>query len=177
MHRDFYMPTKNLPFSVSLRWRSTALCVARLSAVFARREGFLLPWATAAALAKALVCKEVWSPEVERARVWTRSEGETGVWGALGLSAEEGELPDEGDDGMGSDNVISNISANQWNSWVRWMVWRISRGCGQRKSGEVMPKSRNQVEARGEIIFVVMAEINGKTGRARDCSAELEICR
>lgn len=34
--------TRNLPFKVSLRWRSTALCVARRSAVFARREGFLL---------------------------------------------------------------------------------------------------------------------------------------
>ncbi|KAJ7441099.1 hypothetical protein FB451DRAFT_1299024 [Mycena latifolia] len=31
--------TKNLPFSVSLRIRSTALCVARRSAVFARRVG------------------------------------------------------------------------------------------------------------------------------------------
>jgi hypothetical protein len=36
--------TRKRPLSVSRLWRSTALCVARRSAVLARREGLRLPW-------------------------------------------------------------------------------------------------------------------------------------
>jgi hypothetical protein len=35
--------TRKRPLSVSRLWRSTALCVARRSAVLARREGLRLP--------------------------------------------------------------------------------------------------------------------------------------
>ena len=36
--------TRNRPLRVSRLWRSTALCVARRSAVLARREGLRLVW-------------------------------------------------------------------------------------------------------------------------------------
>ena len=55
--------TRNLPLRVSRRWRSTALCVARRSAVLALREGLRLIWAALALSSAAVVfvvgCGEV----------------------------------------------------------------------------------------------------------------------
>lgn len=55
--RETRIRTKNRPLSVSLRWRSTALWVARRSAVFARRLGlrFMLPLLLPEAAADALL--------------------------------------------------------------------------------------------------------------------------
>ena len=43
-------------------------------------------------------------------RVWTGFVGDKGVWGTLGLSADEGELPADGDEGMGIERAIWSCS-------------------------------------------------------------------
>lgn len=71
--------------------------VALLSAVFARREGFLFELALETLLEVEPDWEADWSAGGGRVRVWTGFVGEVGVRGALGDSAEEGELPEAGE--------------------------------------------------------------------------------
>ena len=110
--------TRNRPFRVSLRARSTALWVARRSAVLARRLGLRLAACTAAAGAVGLapLALGVPLPTVDadepstgggRARVWTEPVGDTGVVGPLELSAEEGGDWGIGDPGAGAEMAMA----------------------------------------------------------------------
>jgi hypothetical protein len=93
--------SKNLPLSVSLRCLSTALCVARLSAVLARRLGFLFIWETPEFCpAGPLLLFD--SEEAGRARV-CMLEGESGVRGRPLLSSEAV----EGVEGMAIGKVMA----------------------------------------------------------------------
>lgn len=95
--------TRKRLLRVSRRWRSTALCVARRSAVLARRLG--LRFAAAAAAAAAFEdCSEPADIELTTASGimgWSAVEGVSGVRGSVGESTEEGEAVLEvGEPGM-----------------------------------------------------------------------------
>lgn len=91
--------SKNRPFRVSRRARSTALCVALRSAVFARLLGLRLAAGGTGAGGIVLAGAGVPSTGGGRASVWTELAGETGVagpsaegdWGA-GEAGEAAEI-------------------------------------------------------------------------------------
>lgn len=107
--------TRKRLFKVSLRALSTALCVARRSAVLARRLGLRLlalllaaPFEGAGAAAVAAA-----SAGGGRASVWGL-EGEEGVWGPLVPSVEAGEPAAAGDAGMVIGRAIGYVCCVKW---------------------------------------------------------------
>lgn len=90
--------SKKRLFRVSRRCLSTALCVARRSAVLARRLGLRLEFAPLEGL-DVVVLAEAASAGGGSARVGGL-EGEEGVWGPLEPSTDSGEPVPTGEEGM-----------------------------------------------------------------------------